>query len=126
MLRLIIGLVAVLSLTGCEKRSGDAIVLAKEHIAAASPANDTPAAGGDEITVDSYVMKPEVRGTGRDPRALKDEQWIVKVQVIEGGRTFNIPADQAQFEKVNAGDRVHVRYRVGKYTGTVWDAEITH
>jgi hypothetical protein len=46
--------------------------------------------GGDEITVDSYVMRPEVRGTNRDPRALNAEQWLVKVRMIDSGRTFNV------------------------------------
>ena len=78
----------------------------------------------DEITVDGYAMKPEVRGTSRDPRALKDEQWLVKVRMIHDGRTFNAPAEQGQFDKLKEGDRVQVRYRLGKYTKTVWDAEI--
>lgn len=130
-------------LVGCEKQSGEAVVLAKEHIAAAPPISETsparPAAspnetsisaeqprpiGDDEITVDGYVMKSEVGGTGRDPRALKDEQWLVKVRMIHDGRTFNIQAEQGQFDKLKEGDRVQVRYRLGKYTKTVWGAEI--
>jgi hypothetical protein len=129
-------------LAGCEKHSG-AVVLAKEHIAAAPPISETSPAGSpaspnevstsseeprpigdDEITVDGYVMKPEVRGTSRDPRALKDEQWRVKVRMIYDGRTFNVQAEQGQFDKLKGGDRVHVRYRLGKYTKTVWGAEI--
>ena len=87
--------------------------------------NEQPRPIGDkEITVDGYVMKPEVRGTSRDPRALKDEQWLVKVRIIHDGRTFNIQTDQGQFDKVKEGDRVQVRYRIGKYTKTVWGAEI--
>ena len=78
----------------------------------------------DEIAVDSYVMKPEVRGTSRDPRALKDEQWLVKVRMLDNGRTFLVRADQARWEKLCENDRVKVRYRTGKYTGTVWAAEI--
>jgi hypothetical protein len=35
-LRSIIGLVTIISFAGCEKQSGEAIVLAKEHIAAAA------------------------------------------------------------------------------------------
>ena len=143
MLRFLLGLLAIFYLAGCEKHSGEAIVLAKEHIAAAPPISETsPAAspaspneisntseelrpiGDDEITVDGYVMKPEVRGTSRDPRALKDEQWRVKVRMIYDGRTFNVQADQRQFDKLKEGDRVRVRYQVGKYTKTVWGAEI--
>jgi hypothetical protein len=123
--------------TGCEKKSGEAVVLAKEHIDAALPTAETPNAksagtpdeqlrpmADDEIAVDGYVMKPEVRGTSRDPRASKDKQWLVKVRMLDNGRTFQVPADQAKWEKLRENDRVKVRYRTGKYTGTVWAAEI--
>jgi hypothetical protein len=123
--------------TGCEKNSGQAVVLAKEHIDAALPTVETPNAesapspdeqlrpmANDEIAVDGYVMKPEARGTSRDPRALKHEQWIVKVRMLDNGRTFQVPADQARWEKLRENDRVKVKYRSGKYTGTVWAAEI--
>ena len=123
--------------TGCEKKSGDAVVLAKEHIDAALPTAEMPNAksagtpdeqlrpmADDEIAVDGYVMKPEVRGTSRDPRASKDKQWLVKVRMLDNGRTFQVPADQAKWEKLRENDRVKVRYRTGKYTGTVWAAEI--
>src|SRR3954470_19730254 len=98
----------IISLTGCDKKSGEAVVLAKEHIDAALPTAETPATeskpdpdaeirpmADDEIAVDGYVMKPEARGTSRDPRALKDEQWIVKVRTLADSRTFQVPADQA-------------------------------
>ncbi len=140
MLRIVLGLLVIVSLAGCERRNGEAIVLMKEHIAAAPPTTEkpgaehasSPASGqeqiheikGEEITVDGYVMKPEVRGTSRDPRALKDEQWRVKVRMISDGRTFNVQADQSEFDKLKAGDRVQARYHVGKYTGTVWGAEL--
>jgi hypothetical protein len=142
-LRFVFGLLAIVCLAGCEKQSGEAVVLAKEHIAAAPPISKTsragPAAspnevstsaeqprpiGDEEITVDGYVMKPDVRGTSHDPRALKDEQWLVKVRMLDDGRTLNVQADQGQFDKLKEGDRVRVRYRLGKYTKTVWDAEI--
>ena len=123
--------------TGCEKKSGEAVVLAKEHIDAALPTAETPNAksagtpdeqlrpmADDEIAVDGYVMKPEVRGTSRDPRASKDKQWLVKVRMLDNGRTFQVPADQAKWEKLRENDRVKVRYRTGKYTATVWAAEI--
>ena len=143
MLRILICAVALLYLIGCERQSGEGIVLTKEHIAAAPLSAETPSAqypgdpnetgpGGeqlrpinsDEITVDGYVMKPEVRGTSRDPRALKDEQWLVKVRMIDGGRTFNVHATQMQFDKLKQDDRVEVSYRVGKYTNNIWSAEI--
>ena len=44
--------------------------------------------------------------------------------MIYDGRTFNVPAEQGQFDKLKEGDRVQVRYRLGKYTKTVWDAEV--
>src|SRR5438477_570046 len=91
---LVVGLIVVLSLTGCWKKSGKAVVLEKEHIAvreitptptaeqSASPSKRTPGPrevasqkeeeprelGKDEIEVDTYVMKKDVRGTSRDPR----------------------------------------------------------
>jgi hypothetical protein len=130
-------LLLTIGLTGCDKNSGEAVVLAKEHIDAALPTAETPKAqsepgptaeirpmADDEIAVDGYVMKPEARGTRRDPRALKHEQWIVKVRMLDNGRTFQVPADQARWEKLRENDRVKVRYRTGKYTGTVWAAEI--
>ena len=127
----------LIAVTGCEKKSGEALVIAKEHIDAALPTAETPNAKSadtpdehvrpmrdDEIEVDEYVMKPEVRGTSRDPRALSHEQWIVKVRMLDNGRTFQVPAHQAQWKKLRENDRVKVRYRTGKYTGTVWAAEI--
>jgi hypothetical protein len=142
-LRFVLGLLAVFCLVGCERQSGKAVVLTKEHIAAAPPISETSPAGSpaspneistsaeqprpigdDEIIVDGYVMKPEVRGTSQDPRAFKDEQWLVKVRMIHDGRTFNIQAEKGQFDKLKEGDRVQVRYRLGKYTKTVWGAQI--
>ena len=79
----------------------------------------------DEIVVDSYVMKKDVRGTSKDPRAYPGlEQWRISVQMVGGGRQFTVRAEREQFEKLKTGDRVKVRYREGKYTGTVWSAEI--
>ena len=132
-----VAVLLMMCLVGCEKKSGEAVVLSKEHIDAAPPIKETPNAqsattpeaklrpmADDEIAVDGYVMKPEARGTGRDPRALSHEQWIVKVRMLDNGRTFQVPADQAKWEKLRENDRVKVRYRTGKYTGTVWAAEI--
>jgi len=69
-------------------------------------------------------MKPEMRGTSRDPRTLKDEQSLVKVRMLDDGRRIRIHADRAQWEKLRENDRVKVKYRAGKYTGTVWYSEI--
>jgi hypothetical protein len=127
----------IVGATACEKNGGEAVVLAKEHIDAALPTAETRntqsetgasakirSMADDEISVEGYVMKPEARGTNRDPRALRREQWIVKVRMLDNGRTFQVPADQAKWEKLSQNDRVKVRYRTGKYTGTVWAAEI--
>ena len=126
----------IIAVTGCEKNSGQAVVLAKEHLDAALPTAETPNAqtapspdeqlrpmADDEITVDGYVMKPDERGASRDPRALKHEQWIVKVRMLDNGRTIQVQADQAKWEKLRENDRVKVSYRTGKYTGAVWAAE---
>lgn len=127
----------MMGFAGCDKKSSEAVVLSKEHIDAAPPNEETPKAqstttpeaeirpmADDEIAVDGYVMKPEVRGTSRDPRAFKDERWLVKVRLVNDGRTIQVPADRVQWEKLRENDRVKVRYRTGKYTGTVWGAEI--
>jgi hypothetical protein len=126
-----------MAITGCEKNRGEAVVLSKEHIDAALRTAETPKGesepgptaeirpmADDEIAVDGYAMKPEARGTSRDPRALQDEQWLVKVRMLDNGRTFQVPADQAKWEKLRENDRVKIKYRTGKYTGTVWSAEI--
>lgn len=153
MKRILAGLIILATLTGCEHRHSEAIVLEKEHIPVQAPTpTQTPAPSGspavgdeqtfpdtakpeaeaepqlremapDEIAVDGVVMKAAVRGTDRDPRALADEQWLVKVRTTDG-RTFNVHADRAGYEKVHAGDKVKVSYRVGKYTGTVWGADL--
>jgi hypothetical protein len=147
---LVAGIVlATLSLTSCWKKSGYAVVLEKEHIAAAVPSTpneqreDTPSPspagpaespGGteeeprplapNEVAVDQYVMDKGARGTSRDPRALPDEQWLVRVQMVSTGLVIDVHAGGAQFEKLKPGDRVHITYRQGKYTGTIWGSSI--
>jgi hypothetical protein len=91
----------LMSQVGCEKKSGDAIVIGKHYVAAVKE--------GEEI---------------KDERATNHEQWIVKVRMRDNGRTIEVHADRAQWEKLRENDRVKVTYRMGKYTGTVWDAEI--
>ncbi len=135
--RYVVAVFLIITFASCDKKSGEAVVLAKEHIDVALPTTETPTTestpapdeqlrpmADDEIEVDGHVMKPEARGTSRDPRALKDEQWIVKVRMVADGRTFQVPADQAKWEKLHENDRVKVRCRTGKYTLTVWAAEI--
>ena len=39
-------------------------------------------------------------------------------------RRIKVQTDRARWEKAKVGDRIKVSYRKGKYTGTVWSAEI--
>ncbi len=137
-------------LAGCSGKSGEAVVIEKEYIAAAeiratpsaAPGNSVtppvPAAASEasdnagttrelkptEIVVDGYVMEKDVRGTSKDPRVLTHEQWLVRVELASGGRKIHVHADRKQFEKLKPGNHVEITYREGKYTGTVWSAEI--
>ena len=97
----VFALFLMMSLGGCEKRNGNAVVIGKDYVAAAKQ--------GEEI---------------KDQRATNHEQWIVKVRMDDNGRIIEVRADGAQWEKLHENDQVKVTYRVGKYTGTVWDAEI--
>ena len=90
-----------MGVAGCERKIGDAIVIGKDYVAAVKQ--------GEEI---------------KDEQATNHEQWIVKVRMRDNGRTIQVCADRAQWEKLRENDRVKVTYRAGKYTGTVWDAEI--
>jgi hypothetical protein len=135
--RIVAAVFVVLSFAACAKKSGDAVVVEKEHIdkrvAGASPAataDSTPnpeptirEMRPDEIDVDGLVMKKEDRGTSKDPRAFDEEQWRVRVRLVDGGRQFVVRTDRAHYEKLNPGDRVKVRYSEGKYTSTVWSSE---
>ena len=144
----IIALLVGLSFSACDKKRSEAVVLAKEHIDVAearpSPtaaprseeAKEKPAdpeanaeevvreMAPDEIAVDGFVMKKEVRGTGKDPRANSDEQWRIKVQIADARQSHTILSDRAHYDKVKVGDRIRVRYRQGQFTGRVWTADI--
>lgn len=92
-----------------------------------SPENDEnwePKIAPDEIVVDGTVMKKDVRGTSRDPRAQNDEQWMVKLQMISDLRVLTAFPDKARWEKLKVGDRVKVTYKQGKYTGSIWSVSI--
>ena len=97
----VFALLLITGLCGCEKKSGEAVVIGKDYVAAAKQ--------GDEI---------------KDERAISHEQWIVKARMVDNGRTIEVHVDRGQWEKLRERVRVKVTYRVGKYTGTVWDAEI--
>src|SRR5882724_10809981 len=96
----VVALLLLLVLGGCEKKAGEAVVIG-DYVAAAKQ--------GEEI---------------KDERATNHEQWIVKIRMRDNGRTIQVHADRAQWEKLRENDRVKTTYRAGKYTGTVWDAEI--
>ncbi len=99
--RCLFALLLIAGLCGCEKKSSDAVVIGKDYVAATKQ--------GEEI---------------KDERATNRKQWIVKVRMLDNGRRVQVHVDQAQWEKLHENNRVKVTYRVGKYTGTVWDAEI--
>ena len=149
MQRIAFAVLVAVAVVSCTKKGGEAVVLEKEHIDAREPypsvtpsptvANEagltesspteTPQyiereLAADEIVVDTFVMKKDVRGTKKDPRATTDEQWRVSVQLVSGGRQFVVQTDRAHYEKLKPGDRIKVRYKEGNYTGTVWGSEI--
>jgi hypothetical protein len=101
LLSCVLALLLMTGLGGCEKKRGDAMVIGKDYVAAVKQ--------GEEI---------------KDERATSHEQWIVKARMLDNGRTIEVHVDRVQWEKLRENDRVKVMYRVGKYTGTVWDAEI--
>ena len=118
------------------KNRSDATVIAKEHIdiagAKPSPAPSPPAEPAitsvemkpDQIEVDGYVMKKDVRGTSKDPRATKEEQWRIMMQIEDIGLRKMIQSDHGHYDKLKVGDKIKVAYYKGKYTGTVWAANI--
>ncbi len=97
----VVALLLLLVLGGCEKKSGEAVVIGKDYVAAAKQ--------GEQI---------------KEERATNNEQWIMKVRMLDNSRTIQVRADRGQWEKLRVNDRVKVAYRTGKYTGTIWDAEI--
>jgi hypothetical protein len=68
-----VGALLLIEFLGCEKRSGDAVVIGKDSVAAAKQ--------GEEI---------------KDERATNHDQWIVKVRMRDNGRTIEIRADRVQ------------------------------
>ena len=129
---------ACLCCAGCWKKSGAAVVTGKDYVPARpmsatpnespSPAEAVPnpseQTGATDEEEDEKEASDDMIGPPLDPRATSDEQWIVSVRMIEGGRRIDVRVDQPQWEKLKINDRVHVTYREGKYTGTVWSAEI--
>jgi hypothetical protein len=99
--RCLFALLLITGLCGCEKKAGEAVVIGKDYVAVAKQ--------GEELN---------------DERATNHEQWIVKVRMLDNSRTIQLRADRRQWETLRENDRVKVAYRTGKYTGTIWDAEI--
>ena len=97
----VVALLLLLVLGACEKKSGDAVVVGKDYVAAMKQ--------GEEV---------------KDERATNHEQWIVEVRMLDNSRAISVLADRGQWERLRENDRVKVAYRTGKYTGTVWAAEI--
>jgi hypothetical protein len=97
----VVALLLLLVLGGCEKKSGEAVVVGKDYVAAMKQ--------GEEV---------------KDERATNHDQWIVEVRMRDNGRTIQVRADRVQWEKLRENDQVKVTYRKGKYTGTVWHADI--
>jgi hypothetical protein len=127
------GLAVILSFAGCERKSGEAVVLGKEFVPAlkiAETFKDQPVAIQDKRSPSvEKTTGEDAKATAQDqelpnPRAAQHDQWIVDVRMISDGRQIGVRVDPPQWEKLKAGDRVKVTYRQGKYTGTVWDAEI--
>jgi len=59
-------------------------------------------------------LKPEARGTSDDPRAIKTEQWLVKVRMLDNGRTIQVQADRAQFGRLRENDQSKSRIAQAK------------
>jgi hypothetical protein len=81
----VIALLLITGLVGCEKRSGDAMVIGKDYLAAVKQGEET-----------------------KDERATSREQWIVKVRMLDNGRRIHVHVDQAQWEKLHENNRVKV------------------
>jgi hypothetical protein len=111
-LRPLAALLAVVSLVGCVKKGGDAVVVGKEY--------KPPVEIVEAPTPDAAEPTP---GAANSPR-MSDEQWIVSVRMVSDNRWIDVPVLKSQFEKLKEGDQVKVVFREGKYTGTVWAAEI--
>jgi hypothetical protein len=72
---------SLIALGGCEKQTGEALVIGKDYVATAKE--------GEEL---------------KDPRATNHEQWIVKVRMLDNGRRIDVRTDHAQWEKLREND----------------------
>ena len=62
------------------------------------------------IEVDDYVMKKDVRGTSKDPRATKEEQWPITLQIEDIGLRKMIQTDHGHYDKLKVGDKIKVAF----------------
>ncbi|MEQ1861537.1 MAG: hypothetical protein ABMA13_16570 [Chthoniobacteraceae bacterium] len=93
-------LILVATLTfGCTKKSQRAVVIAMEHIPA------------------------RVEGAEYKERQTDRDRWLVKVE-MESGRKAEADVDEALWQSLKVGDRVHAEYSEGNYTGTTWVVEL--
>ena len=72
----VVTLLPFICLVACEKKSGNAVVIGKDYVAAVKQ--------GEEI---------------KDHRATNHDQWIVRVRMRDNGRTIESPRGSAQWEK---------------------------
>ena len=127
----VVGSLVLLTFAGCWKKSGEAVVIAKAYVPA-SAASETPTASPANGQVPSPTDEATPKNSANDdstappvdPRATSSEQWIVSVQMIADLRRIDVRVEQPQWNALKEGDRVQIAYRQGKYTGTVWSAEI--
>jgi hypothetical protein len=130
-----LSLSATFGLTGCLKKSGEAVVIEKVYL----PALPTPTPGmspePSAVAESSSAVTPspdetEDKDDGDsslptvDPRASDHEQWIITVQMVADLKRIDVRIDQARWQALKINDRVHVAYRQGKYTGTVWGSDL--
>ena len=95
--RELVAAVLMLTVAGCTVKSGEAVVLSKEHIAG------TPATS---------------------EQAAQPDRWIVQVEMISDLRKVNVEVAAARWDALKVGDRLKVSYSQGKYTGTIWGSEL--
>lgn len=121
----------VLLLTGCWKKSGEAVVIGKEYVPAreiVAASNESPSPSATIAPDSDETVQDATEGTTEpavDPRATDHELWIVNVEMVANLRKIDVRVEAPEWNSFKEGDRVQIAYREGKYTGTVWSAEIT-
>ncbi len=89
-----------LTLAGCTQTTGEAIVIEKKFIPAAT--EETKAQEG-----------------------VRDrDQWILITRMVYDLRIVRVHTEKDPFDRSQVGDRVTVTYSQGNYTGTIWGGTI--